>query len=50
VVAELMRKAIEERSRKQKVSTLIEQMLRLRDMGPTFDTDQIRKAREEGRP
>ena len=49
VVTELMRRAIEQRSRAKRES-LVEQMRRMRVDSPGFTSEQIRKAREEGRP
>lgn len=49
IIAGLMRRAVEERQRKASGEALLDQMRRLRAMGPSFTSDEIRKAREEGR-
>ncbi|MGH6814392.1 MAG: hypothetical protein ACREC6_01670 [Hyphomicrobiaceae bacterium] len=50
IVAELMRRAIEERRRRKHRESLVEQMRRLRAASPGFTPEQIRTAREKGRP
>ncbi len=54
VVAELMRKAVEERRARAKADaqfdTLFEELLRQRAEDPPMTDDEIRQARQEGRP
>lgn len=54
VVAELMRRAVEERARGEEEATrlnaLIEKVLRERDMEEPVSIDEVRRAREDGRP
>lgn len=50
VITELMRRAIEDRRRKTRGDSLIEQMRRLHAMGRTYTDEEMRKMREDGRP
>jgi len=50
IVSELMRRAVEERRRRMNRESLVKQMRRMRAASPGFTKEQIRKAREEGRP
>ena len=54
VVAELMRKAIEEKKRRAKqdkdLDALIEELLRIRAADPPMSDEEIRRIRIEGRP
>ena len=50
IVAELMRRAVEDHVRKCNGNALIEQMRRLQAMGPSISDADIKAAREEGRP
>ena len=54
VVAELMRKAVEERRARVKADAqfdaLFEELLRQRAEDPPMTDDEIRQARQEGRP
>jgi hypothetical protein len=54
VVAELMRKAIEERERRAKqdkdLDAFIEELLRIRAEDPPMTDEEIRRIRVEGRP
>jgi hypothetical protein len=54
VVADLMRKVIEERKRRAKqdrdLDALIEELLRIRAEDPPMSDEEIRRIRVEGRP
>ena len=50
IVADLMRRAVEEHQRKRNGDALVEQMRRLQSMGPPITDADIKAAREEGRP
>ena len=52
IVTNLMRRAIEDEERRLRRGgkSLVEQMLELREEGPYFTADDIRRAREDGRP
>ncbi len=50
IVADLLRRAIEERQQKKRGAELLEQMRKLHQMGPKFTDAEVRKARHEGRP
>jgi hypothetical protein len=54
VVAELMRKAIEEKTRRAKrdkdLDAFIEELLRIRAEDPPMTDEEIRRIRVEGRP
>lgn len=50
IVAGLMRRAVEDRQRRRRSETLLEQMRRMHAMGRTYTDEEIRRMREEGRP
>jgi cytochrome P450 len=54
IVAELMRRAIEEKKRRAKqdkdLDALIEELLRIRAEDPPMSDEEIRRIRMEGRP
>jgi hypothetical protein len=47
VVADLMRKAVEDRERRKRSSDFVERMRRIRASGRPVTDDEIRRAREE---
>ena len=50
IVAELMRRAVEDKRRREGSHSLVEQMRQLRAHSPGFTSEEIRAARENGRP
>lgn len=50
IIARLMREAVEEKERQKRRQAIIEQILQLRADGPAATDEEIRQAREEGRP
>ena len=50
VIAELMRRAVEERRRLRQRAAAIEALLALRQRIPSATAEEIRRAREAGRP
>ena len=50
VIARLMREAVEERRRQERRQAAVEGLLRLREGMPGLTEEEIREAREEGRP
>ncbi len=50
IIAELMREAVEREKKAQRRADAIDRILALRDRTPPVGTEEIRKAREEGRP
>ena len=50
VIARLMREAVEERRRQERRQAAMEGLLRLREGMPGLTEEEIREAREEGRP
>lgn len=50
VIAELMRRAVEERKRVRQRATAIEALLVLRQRIPSAIPAEVRRAREDGRP
>ena len=50
VVTDLLRRAVEERERQQKDESFVERVRRRLASSPGFTEDEIRKAREDGRP
>ena len=50
VVADLMRRAVEDEERKQKYESFAERVRRRLASSPGFTEEEIRKAREDGRP
>lgn len=50
VVTELMRKAAEDEERRRKDVSLVERIREMRARSPGFTAEEIRKAREDGRP
>ena len=50
IIAELMREAIERAQRKQRSHGAITRILERRQKAPTLTEEEIRVAREEGRP
>ncbi len=50
IIARLMREAVEERRRQERRGAAIEGLLRLREEMPSLSEEEIREAREAGRP
>ncbi|MBN2701335.1 MAG: hypothetical protein JXR29_07795 [Methylothermaceae bacterium] len=50
IIARLMREAVEEKERQLRRKAIIEEILKLRQQAPTATDEEIRNAREEGRP
>lgn len=50
LVASWIRRGLEERTQKARGADLVERMRKLREMGPTFSEEELRQAREDGRP
>jgi hypothetical protein len=50
VIAELMRRAVAERKRLRQRASAIEALLRLRQRMPAATAEEVRQAREAGRP
>lgn len=50
VIARLMREAVEEKARQERRRAAIRELLERRKQRPTATDEQIRVAREEGRP
>ncbi len=50
IIARLMRQAVEEKERQLRNQAIIEEILRLREKSPKVTDEEIRQAREEGRP
>ncbi len=50
IIARLMRQAVEEKERQLRNQAIIEEILRLREKSPKVTDEEIRRAREEGRP
>ncbi len=50
VIARLMRQAVEEKERRQRRQTAIRELLERRRERPAATDEEIRAAREEGRP
>lgn len=52
IVTGLMRRAIEDEERRQRRGgkSLVEQMRAMREEGPGYTAEEIRRAREDGRP
>ncbi|WP_022949957.1 hypothetical protein [Methylohalobius crimeensis] len=50
IIARLMREAVEEKERQLRRKAIIEEITRMRAYRPTATDEEIRAAREEGRP
>ncbi|MEW5962052.1 MAG: hypothetical protein AB1749_00670 [Pseudomonadota bacterium] len=50
IVVKLMRRAIEDEERRRRDVSLVERMRQMREKSPGFTAEQIKKAREDGRP
>jgi len=50
IIAELMQEAIERAQRRQRHAEAIERILERRRQAPCLSTDELRAAREDGRP
>ncbi|HHJ38968.1 MAG: hypothetical protein AXA67_10815 [Methylothermaceae bacteria B42] len=50
IIARLMREAVEEKKRQKRRQAIIEELIRIRKDRPTATDEEIRQAREEGRP
>ena len=50
IIARLMRQAVEEKERQLRNQAIIEEITRLREKSPKVTDEEIRRAREEGRP
>ncbi|GAB6068879.1 hypothetical protein JCM13664_22000 [Methylothermus subterraneus] len=50
IIARLMKQAVEEKERQLRRQAIIEELTRTRKDRPTATDEEIRRAREEGRP
>jgi len=50
IIARLMREAVEEKERQERLKAIIEEIIKLREQGPVVSDEATRKARQEGRP